>query len=145
MTLLQILPWSLSASTAFCFGVIARRSGRNALSWAALGGTGSLVFTTTALGALEASFLQTSEEAYSAFCSEVVLLAILLNLLPGWVVTAGMHRQHLALLNAAKGLWTKVHSGPKDKEDVSRVPSSQRVHRKPDVASCRRASASKLA
>jgi hypothetical protein len=110
-----------------------------------MGGVGSLVVTTATLGAAEAVFIPISHEAYVGFCARAVLAAVLLNVLPGWLITASMHRQHVTLLNATKGLWAKVNHGPTSHEAPSGKPSSEKVQRKADVPSGRPGSLNKMA
>jgi hypothetical protein len=111
MTLIQLLPWPFSATTALCFALLARKAGRNWLPWAIVGGAASLVITTLTLGAAEAAFIPVSHDAYVGFCSRAVLVAVLLNVISGWLLTASLHRRHVSLWNAAKWLWARVRNG----------------------------------
>jgi hypothetical protein len=145
MSLIPIIPWSFSVVTALCFVLMARKAGRNCFQWATLGGAGSLVITTATLGAAEAAFIPTSREAYVIFCTKVLLVAFLLNVLPGWLITASMHRQHVALINVAKGLWAKVYHAPTSQEAPAGKPSCEWVHRKVHALPGRPASPNKMA
>jgi hypothetical protein len=110
MSLIQLLPWSFSAATAFCFALMARKARRGWLPWAIVGGAASLVITTLTLGAAEATFLPISHDAYVSFCIRAVLLAILLNVISGWVLTTSLHGRHVSILNAARGLWAMARN-----------------------------------
>jgi hypothetical protein len=145
MSLIPIVPWLVSAATALCLALMARKAGRSCFLWATLGGAGSLVVTTATLGVAEAAFIPISHEAYVIYCTKAVLVAILLNVLPGWLITTSMHRQQVALLNIAKGLWAKVHHGPISQEAPVGKPSCEKVHRKVDAPPCRPVSPNNMA
>jgi hypothetical protein len=144
MSLIPIIPWSFSATTAVAFALMARRSGRNWFQWASLGAVGSLAITTATLGAAEAAFIPVSDGAYAIFCTKATLVAMLLNLLPGWLITADMHLQHVALLEMAKRFWAKLHSGPTSEEAFSGTPFCERIHRKANSSPARPASHNKM-
>ena len=117
MTLIQLLPWPFSALSAFCVAILARKAGRNGLPWAIVGGAASLVITTLTLGAAEAAFIPTSHDAYVSFCTRAVLVAILLNVFSGWLLTTSLRRRHGSILTAAKRLWARVRNANRRKNN----------------------------
>ena len=124
MTLIQLLPWPFAALTAFCFAVLARKARRNWLPWAIVGGAASLVITTLTLGAAEATFMPISHDAYVSFCIRAVLLAILLNIVSGWVLTTSLRGRHMSILKAARGLGATARNANQREKNETKSCSS---------------------
>ena len=111
MTLIPTIPWLFFAIAAVSLGLVAKRAGRAWLPWALLGGTGSLVITTVTLGVGEAAFIPVSHSAWLNFCLKVVLIAILLNGVYGWIITTGIHGHHIILVRSLRSVSAKIRGG----------------------------------
>ncbi len=108
MSLLPTTPWLFCAAAALAFGLMARRFARPWFPWAFLAGVSSLILTTLILGLAEAAFIPISRQAQIEFSIMTISAAVLLNACLGWLVTTGIHRQHVVLVDLAKRAVARV-------------------------------------
>lgn len=111
MTLLPSISWSFFGLAALALALLAHRTGRAWLPWALLGGTSTLVITTITVGVAEAAFIPLSHNAYVNFRAKVILAALFLNGLCGWLITIGLHQHHVVLARLFRGIIAKVRTG----------------------------------
>ena len=95
---LTTIPWVIGILTALWFGLMARWAERNWVSWGLGGGVFALVTSTIVFGLGHASSIAFSEHERSALQVKWTVISFLLVGIVGWLLTLGLHRQHLLLL-----------------------------------------------
>ena len=101
------VPWLIAFGMGLAFALLARGAGRNWVLWALTGFYVGLSSTTIVLGLSQGAFIPMSYEQAARFSLESVAGALFLNLLLGWIFTAGLHGQHLILCRWIIRLFTK--------------------------------------
>jgi len=101
------VPWLVAFGMGLVFAWLAHRADCSWVLWSLSGFILGLSVTTVVLGLSQAAFIPVSHEAAASFQTESVVGALFLNLLLGWVFTAGLHGQHLALCRWVISLVTK--------------------------------------
>jgi hypothetical protein len=91
---MTILPWLFFVATAFWFGRVAYRAGRNWGLWAVGGALLGLVVSTMTEGLAQATFIPLSDDAVVAFHVRLVALALVNVGVLGWLFTFRLHRRH---------------------------------------------------
>ena len=108
MNLIPTVPWLLFAIAAVALGLFARRTGRAWFPWALIGGMSSLLMTTIILGLADALFIPVSHEGYLRFCITMLVVVALMNALLLWLLTIGIHRQHLVVAELGRSFLCKA-------------------------------------
>src|SRR5690242_1354693 len=98
------VPWLFALVTAAWFWWMADRAHRTRTLWAVGGGAFGLVFSTLVLGLGRSRRMAFSEHQRSISDLKWELAAAVVIFIGGWIVTAGLHRYHLAL-------WRKFRPG----------------------------------
>jgi hypothetical protein len=101
------LPWIFALVTALCFALLAWRTKQGWLFWGLAGAIHGLVTSTIILGLGEAAHVSMSREGAHAFLVKEVFLTSVAILITGWVFTLALHRNHLLVWRAVRGLFTK--------------------------------------
>jgi hypothetical protein len=127
---LQYVPWALALATGVWFALMARKADRSLVQWALTGLVFGLVVGTIVLGLGQATGIPYSDHERTAMHVKWTAAAAAIIAVFGWVITMGLHRQHLALWNrAAKS--PSPEPGPAAGAGRSRVdppkPSANRV------------------
>ena len=104
---LTTVPWIIAIITSLWFGFMALRAERNWVLWGLGGGLFALVTSTIVFGLGHASSTPFSEHERSSLQVQWSVISILLVGIIGWLLTLGLHRQHLLL-----GRLFRVDSGP---------------------------------
>jgi hypothetical protein len=89
------MPWLFAVLTAGWFGWMASRAGRSSALWAIGGATFGLVISTIMTGLGRASTIPYSDHQATVARLKWIIVAALLILAVGWLLTAGLHRHHL--------------------------------------------------
>lgn len=130
------IPWILAVLTALWFGWMAWRAERNWVLWVIGGGLFALVTSTIIFGLGHASTTPFSEHARSALQLDWTIISIVLILVIGWLLTLGLHRQHLLiwrLFRPESTTVTPMSSGSETqvKANVTSKPASETPAAKP--------------
>jgi hypothetical protein len=96
----MIAPWILAAATALWFGLMARRAARAWTLWGLGGGVFGLVTATIVWGVGESASIPFSEHDLELFHIKWTIIAVILIGVLGWLLTLGLHQQHLAIWRA---------------------------------------------
>lgn len=123
---MMYVPWLLALLTAVCFAFLARRAGRNLVSWALTGGLIALVVGTIVLGLGQATDNPFSNQQLQSFQLRWVFEATLTIAVLGWFFTLPLHRQHLCLWRKLTGKPVPAAPAPVAPEAKPKVePSNQ--------------------
>jgi hypothetical protein len=111
----EAAPWLFALVTAAWFWWMADRANRTHTLWAVGGGAFGLVASALILGLGRARRIGFSD--HHGFISELKweVLAVVVVLIGGWILTAGLHRHHLAL-------WRRLNPGTATAEPHSASP-----------------------
>jgi hypothetical protein len=90
-------PWLFALLTAAWFWWMANRANRTRTLWAVGGGAFGLVISTLILGLGRARSLPISDQHRSVTQLKWAIVAAVVIIIAGWVLTSGLHRHHLAL------------------------------------------------
>src|SRR6516162_3023560 len=90
-------PWLFALLTAAWFWWMANRANRTRTLWAVGGGAFGLVISTLILGLGRARTIPISDHQRSVSQFKWAIVAALVIVIAGWVLTSGLHRHHLAL------------------------------------------------
>jgi hypothetical protein len=115
---MQYVPWLLALATAVWFALMARKAGRSLVQWALTGAVFGLVVSTIVLGLGNATGFPFSNHERTILHIKCTGAAILVIVVFGWVITAGLHRHHLAL-------WKRVIPAPGATPKESPAPQPQ--------------------
>ena len=96
------IPWLLAFLTALWFGWMASRAARNWILWAVGGAAFGLVTSTIVIGLLRAGSIPFSDQQRQVDHIKGALVAAILILIGGWLLTSSLHRHHLAIWRILK-------------------------------------------
>jgi MFS family permease len=108
-------PWLLALLTAAWFGWMAHRQGRNIALWGVGGFAFGLVISTLVLGLGQARTIPFSDHERKVDQIEWTVAAVVLIAAVGWLLTASLHRHHVAV-------WRKFKPGA-DSTDLTSAES----------------------
>ncbi len=97
----QTIPWVLALATAAWFGWQAHRAERPRFLWCVSGFFFGLFVGTVVLGLAHATFIPLTSNSYRILLIKAVAAAVIVILLVGWIITAGLHRHHVMLWDKA--------------------------------------------
>lgn len=89
------LPWLFAVLTAGWFGWMANRAGRSWALWGVGGAIFGLVISTVMIGLGQALSIPYSDHQSAMDSLKWMVVAVLLILAVGWLLTAGLHRHHI--------------------------------------------------
>lgn len=95
--IITIVPWVLAVVTACCFGLLAVEAGRIWELWAIAGGVFALVTSTFIFGLCQAVAIPFSDHELMILHLKWTLVCGVVVGALGWLLTLGLHRQHLVL------------------------------------------------
>ena len=115
----RVIPWLLAGLTAGWFCWMGVRAGRNPALWGVGGAAFGLVTSAIVFGLAQARTIFYSAHDRRVGHIEWLVIAVLLILVFGWLLTLSLHRHHLAV-------WRKFNpeSAPAQSSAVEAKPAS---------------------
>ncbi len=101
--IITIVPWVLAMVTACWFGLMAVKARRNWKLWTVAGGVFALVTSTFIFGLCQAVAIPFSNHDLAVLHAKWTVVSVVVIGALGWLLTCGLHRQHLIL-------WAKFYS-----------------------------------